>query len=233
MLTQFIQDESGAITVDWIMLSAAAAGMGLAIDQLVTGAVDNMVGAITHQLSDADIAAAFANSLDEFGAFEPEQLAMTDFANGAAGWSGGNVMNISGFGDLMVLGAGQSTSFSTIVPSGASSVTFTFDLIGGDSIDDETAVFSINGQTIFSAQKPYQGQMSINDSNVAGVTVEASNIAQSSHLGGNQAFKDTITRMTVTIENPSPELVLQAQSNTNQSIGDEFYGIDNFTLMAN
>jgi len=157
---------------------------------------------------------------------------LTDFASGSAGWSGGNVTNISGFGDLMVLGAGQSTTYSTIIPSGASSATFTFDLVAGDSIDNETAVFTLNGQEIFVARSPYNGSLSIADSNLAGVTIQTEILANNTELGGQSQWSDNISRITVTVENPDAELSLTARSNTNQGIDDEFYGIDNFSLVA-
>lgn len=232
MLLHFINDESGAVTVDWVMLTAAAAGLGMAMDELVTGGVNNMVTAITHQLSEAEIAAAFDTAGEEFGAFESVQLALTDFASGSAGWSGGNVTNISGFGDLMVLGAGQSTTYSTIIPSGASSATFTFDLVAGDSIDNETAVFTLNGQEIFVARSPFDGSLSIADSNLAGVTIQTEVLANNTEMGGRNYWSDNISRITVTVENPDPELSLTARSNTNQGVDDEFYGIDNFSLVA-
>jgi Flp pilus assembly pilin Flp len=38
----FLQDESGAVTVDWVVLTAAIVGLGLAVMAVVSGGVENL-----------------------------------------------------------------------------------------------------------------------------------------------------------------------------------------------
>ncbi len=51
LLTSFKNDESGAVTVDWVVLTAAVVGLTLAlmtaIRPALTGTADNIAGQIT------------------------------------------------------------------------------------------------------------------------------------------------------------------------------------------
>ena len=46
MIQNFISDESGAVTVDWVVLTAALVGLGLAVMAVVSGGVESMTGQI-------------------------------------------------------------------------------------------------------------------------------------------------------------------------------------------
>ncbi|MDP3195049.1 Flp family type IVb pilin [Tabrizicola sp.] len=49
----FLKDESGAVTVDWVVLTAAVVGLGLLIFNWVRPAVSNLAEAISTELADA------------------------------------------------------------------------------------------------------------------------------------------------------------------------------------
>ena len=57
-LAQYIQtfrnDESGAVTVDWVVLTAALVGLGLAVMALVSQGVEDLGTAINTDLSAID-----------------------------------------------------------------------------------------------------------------------------------------------------------------------------------
>ena len=46
----FAGDESGAVTVDWVVLTAALVGLGLAVMGVVSGGIGNVSAAIDTQL---------------------------------------------------------------------------------------------------------------------------------------------------------------------------------------
>jgi Flp pilus assembly pilin Flp len=50
----FLSDESGAVTVDWVVLTAAIVGLGLAVMSVVSGGVEDLSGDITTALTDTD-----------------------------------------------------------------------------------------------------------------------------------------------------------------------------------
>ncbi len=47
----FSRDEDGAVTVDWVVLTAAIVGLGIAVITSVSGGVKNLGGQITTELS--------------------------------------------------------------------------------------------------------------------------------------------------------------------------------------
>ncbi len=57
-MNAFIADESGAVTVDWVVLTAALVGLGLAVMAVVSGGVETASGNIDTVLS-ADIPTGF------------------------------------------------------------------------------------------------------------------------------------------------------------------------------
>lgn len=56
----FLSDESGAVTVDWVVLTAALVGLGLAVISVVSGGLEDLSGDIAGQLEADHITAGFA-----------------------------------------------------------------------------------------------------------------------------------------------------------------------------
>jgi len=55
----FKNDESGAVTVDWVVLTAAIVGLGIAVLAAVSNGVDNLSNDINTQLSGQAISTTF------------------------------------------------------------------------------------------------------------------------------------------------------------------------------
>lgn len=55
----FKNDESGAVTVDWVVLTAAIVGLGIAVLAAVSDGLDNLSGDIETQLSGQAISTSF------------------------------------------------------------------------------------------------------------------------------------------------------------------------------
>ena len=53
---KFRRDEDGAVTVDWVVLTAAIVGLGIAILATVSGGVSDLAGDISSELSTMTIA---------------------------------------------------------------------------------------------------------------------------------------------------------------------------------
>jgi len=49
----FLNDESGAVTVDWVVLTAAVVGLGLIIFTAIRPAVSNLAGGIATEMGKA------------------------------------------------------------------------------------------------------------------------------------------------------------------------------------
>ena len=51
MIKNFRNDESGAVTVDWVVLTAAIVGLGIAVLASVSGGVQSLAGEINTSLT--------------------------------------------------------------------------------------------------------------------------------------------------------------------------------------
>lgn len=49
----FLKDEAGAVTVDWVVLTAAVVGLGLVIFQILSPAVNNLTNDISNTMANA------------------------------------------------------------------------------------------------------------------------------------------------------------------------------------
>jgi Flp pilus assembly pilin Flp len=54
LVKTFKNDESGAVTVDWVVLTAAIVGLGIAVLTAVAGSIGNVTDAIEADLELAD-----------------------------------------------------------------------------------------------------------------------------------------------------------------------------------
>jgi Flp pilus assembly pilin Flp len=59
LIKNFAKSESGAVTVDWVVLTAAIVGLGLAVMAVVSDGVGNLSGDIDRQLSGQGVTTAF------------------------------------------------------------------------------------------------------------------------------------------------------------------------------
>ncbi len=62
MIKTFLNSESGAVTVDWVVLTAAIVGLGLAVMAVVSGGVQNLSQDIDTQLETNHITTAFSTN---------------------------------------------------------------------------------------------------------------------------------------------------------------------------
>lgn len=60
----FKADESGAVTVDWVVLTAALVGLGLAVMGVVSGGIEDLSTDISSALTDTD---PLTNPFDDNG----------------------------------------------------------------------------------------------------------------------------------------------------------------------
>ncbi len=61
MIKTFLNSESGAVTVDWVVLTAAIVGLGLAVMAVVSAGVENLSSDIETQLTNQAITTSFGD----------------------------------------------------------------------------------------------------------------------------------------------------------------------------
>ena len=228
MLRRFLHADSGAVTVDWVVLTAATVGLGLASAVAVRQGTSDLGDSVETSLTSASVvslAGAFAQTIAGFG-----------FDGGdRAGWSGGTVLSpIASLGEMLVLGPGEYTQLSVDIPMGLEQAAISFDLVGGDSLDNETLTIQVNGQTVSLARGLHNGTMTFTNPALEGYTVSTQTLSSGTNLGGaaTSTWMDSVTRVTIIADNPGSSVTLGLQSGANQAIGDEFFGIDNVEVSA-
>lgn len=226
MSVRFLSNESGAITVDWVVMAAALAGLSIAAANQISGGITNLTGRLDGELGTSSISARPSTQV----------LASMSFTDADdEHWTGGEVISpIASLGEILVLSAGETTTFEFDIPEDRDKAIMSFDLIGGDSLDTEVATIKVNGQTVSLATGKYNGTMSFSSPDLDGVTIETFVVSQGTNLGGaaSAGWKDTVTTVTITVEEPGDTLTFAMQSGANQGIADEFFAIDNFNLSA-
>lgn len=220
----FLRDEGGAVTVDWVVLTASVVGLGMATTVVVSGGVEDLSRDIDASLRGTGITSSFWALSD---------LMSFDFSGGDIGaWLGGQIVNKGGqLGELLAIGPNQVVGLVIDIPEGAEQAVLTFDLIAGDSLDNESATVTLNGQTVLIATDTHGTPTTFQIPQVDGTTVNATVEIGPSNLGG-PGWDDSVSTVTITVDQPPSTLDFAVSSNANQHIGDEYWGIDNFDVQG-
>jgi hypothetical protein len=216
----FLRAEEGAVTVDWVVLTAALVGLGLAVMTVVSGGVQTVSADTDATLRGVQIQTSF---------FRAGTIFDSDFSGGLGDWSGGSVANLNGFGDVLQLGSGEYAELTLDVPQGASTATISFDMIGGDDLDGEPATIFINGEAVAVYQDDH-GNISLGDNGVDGISVSVNQLYTNDAEGAGNHGHDSRAQYTITVENPTDSLSFGVESGANQGVNNEFYAIDDVSI---
>ena len=145
-LNNFFENESGAVTVDWVVLTAGIVGLGLATMAVVSGGVEDLSGDVNTQLASQTISTSFGSlglSTDWNG------WTASDYVAAAAPLAPGN--NGAIYAHATNAAAGDSPAgfnFSDpLYETGSGNIVYT---------SDDGQYYSIGGEVI--AVNDYQGQ---------------------------------------------------------------------------
>ncbi|SDZ14149.1 hypothetical protein SAMN05444004_106198 [Jannaschia faecimaris] len=214
-----IQSEDGAVTANWVVLTAGIVGLGLAATSVVSGGVEDQSVDIAQFLADTEVGTAFSRLFSE-----------NDFSEGRGDWSGGELMTINGFGEILALSGNATRAEMPIsVDSKYAYAVMEFDMIIGDSWDNEQGVISINGKDVVIGTHSWGGDgPAIQTFDAAGGTTVMMT-RSSTATGGNWRpdTNDYTYNVRVVAANDGSDITLGAATTLNQGGGDEFFGIDN------
>ena len=59
LFNTFLKDESGAVTVDWVVLTAAIVGLGIAVLTSVGGGTTSLADKISSELATSDVTTTY------------------------------------------------------------------------------------------------------------------------------------------------------------------------------
>ncbi len=222
LLRRFLQNESGAITVDWVVLTGATVGLGLAGMAVVSGGVEDLANDTDSALRGTPIGVSFSNITGLFS---------TDFSSGASGWFGGTPITLAGFGEVLQIGEGSRAEMQLELPDGTEQATVSFDLIAADDLNNDPATIFINGQAV-AVYRDNHGRVSLSDNGVAGISVAAEQHYTNNPVGAGDQGHDSRVTYTITVDDPGPTLTFGVHSGTDDGIADEFYAIDDVDIQS-
>lgn len=244
-MRHFLASEAGAVTVDWVTMTAVVVGLGLTSVAVVRAGQGSLAADIDSALSGASVAGlGMVNSTDSY-----------DFENGDfSGWSMARLGYSAALGNFLGPFAGQDETLTHNIqlPDGATSATVTFDLLMLDSWDGigpvsdfaqggrgDGIAFQIDGVEIGHSWMTNGSAGTPTGTAVIGGTTF--NYAMTRHSGGHLfevgdgggGWQDARWSVTLTATNPPPGgFQLGIDSTANQPIPDESFGIDNFRVTA-
>jgi hypothetical protein len=219
----FVHDEDGAVAVDWVVMTAALVGLGLAVATQVAGGMRETSVAIEAKLGSNHV-------MDLFD----EIRVQDDFEDGRGDWTGGTVREIAGFGNLLALDRNnRSASMPVEVDGGHEYAVIEFDMIVADSWDDETGTISVGGVDLVGVEHAWRnpdGPRIQTFEGSDGTTVKLTRASADSGTWGGSGrteHDDYTYRVSITKRNDGSDLTLGVGTNLSSSYTDEFFGIDN------
>ncbi|MEL7184793.1 MAG: hypothetical protein AAGK57_14245, partial [Pseudomonadota bacterium] len=160
------------------------------------------------------------------------------FDNGATGWVGASSTDIYGIGNVLgpiggSPGGGATVTQNFDLDPNVKQATVTFDLYGMDSLDNEEGVIYIGGKEVGKVVANHNfggGTTFIPADGVPGVSISANVIASDVDLGGADKWTDSLTQVSITVDNTDDLLSFGFGSTANQNVDDESFSIDNFKV---
>jgi hypothetical protein len=248
--SRFAASEHGAVTVDWVVLSAATVGLGLATMAIIGGGVRDLTNQVGVFLETAPVHKVFANSDD------------CDFdTEGACQAGSANIVEVSSdvirdvgdeFGNALVIASpstGRETAQMTLDFKGFPDVVdVQFDMLAMDSLDnssqhgrDEGGIVYYDGEPVGRLYRDWEaeGGFRWETYDVEGVTLTGGTPeARSSDRAGvdgqfasdDSRSWDSVVPVTMRIEKPGPQGVIGFGAVANQGQSDEAIGVDNVTV---
>lgn len=223
MIRTFATSESGAVTVDWVVLTSGLVGLGLAALAVVSGGLENLSGDVAQSLANASVGPSVFATLGS--------VFSSDFTGGAAGWSGGQMVTLAGFGNVLQLGPGQIATTTATLPPGTTMATITFDLIGVDDLSGAPATVFVNGQAV-AIYADNHGNITTSSPDVAGVSVAIDQQYNNTAAGSGTHGHDSRATYTITVQDPGGSINFGVGSSSSEPTSDEFYAIDDVDISA-
>lgn len=226
LVRDFIKSETGAVTVDWVILSGSVVGLGLA----VTAVVADGVGSLSNEIS-ADL-----SGMDAPDIFD-EVMASLNFEDGTTGAFVGGTVTDGGMGNVLQGGGSNGNQEARAVfdlEDGADYAVLTFDVHAIDSWDGESFNVFVNDQVVSSTEfnNFTDGDPNTWSTSNPNVTFEMVPTTSRNHSGYNATFVDQSYQVRVTVADPGNQVSLGFGSTLDQGMDDESWAVDNVTVVS-
>ena len=223
-MISFLNDESGAVTVDWVVLTGAVVGLGLATTAVVSAGVENMSGDVAGELASVSLRDRFVSFTQSMG-----------FDNGPGGWLNGSTSYDEAYGNVLRGGgsSGQATQNTFALDGDSAFAVVSFDMHAIDSWDGESFDIYIDNALVASASFSQHSDSAtgtwVTDNPDISFAVEAS--SGRGHAGYSSEWSDQSFRMQVTVANPGNDVTVGFGSSLDQEIHDESWAVDNISVV--
>jgi hypothetical protein len=249
-MASFLKSESGAITVDWTVMTAAVVGLGMASAAAVRVGTGDMAGQIQASLSNASVSSLILRDL--------ELIISQNFGDGdLRGWSRAETIVFGEWGPMLGPFGGADThnnplTYGVALPEGTSKAVINFDLVIADSWDGmvgqgrdrlgEGMSLLVNGEQIAFERFTQFGHANHNDLRSARESsIEIGGTTYAVHMTpqdlpttsvGGWVRPDQRWSVQIAAQNPAMNFQLGFSANLDQSQQDESFGIQNFNIYA-
>jgi hypothetical protein len=228
-LKAFLRRDSGAVTVDYVVLTAGAVVVALASAEVIFGGLRVVAGNVNDESTGTPLSGTVPTTIYDDG-----------FENGAPGWTGASANGASGIGGVVLgpiggEGGGEQVQRTFTLSDGLAYAKMSFDLYAIDDLGGASGNIYVGGQKV--------GQLVKNGSETTfvaeelpGVQIEYNVLSTGSNIAGadrpgDPTSHDSQTRISILYENPDPVLTFGFGSNgpSDTSIGS--FSIDDFEVV--
>lgn len=234
----FCIEETGAVTVDWTLLTAAVVGLGMAGSAVVIMGADDISHDIAIQTSGQSVLVAFSNTYQNVSYSD-------DFEDGQAlGWNVTQTNNTEAslggiLGRFGGTGGAQMVHKTWDLDPNAGFAVIEFDLHAIDTWDLEAMSIFLNdalaSQRTFSTHDGDLERQQIIDSSQANVSITYgphSSAENGYSVRGDVVSHDETVSVRIEVSDPGSSLKLGFGSTLDQSLNDESWAIDNMRVTS-
>lgn len=220
----FLSEETGAVTVDWVVLTGALVGVGLATAAVVASGVNSAANATADEMARSS---NIAEQWDRFGR-------NIGFENGLDGWLGGVLGTDPAYGNVLRGGggSGQIAQHTFDIGANQDEAVITFDMHALDSWDGESFDIYVDNRHVASASfhQDTDGTTGtwVSDNDDYSISVASSSPRE--NTGFSETWSDQSFQMQVTVNDPGHEITVGFGSTLNQGIEDESWAVDNISV---
>ncbi|MEM1272394.1 MAG: hypothetical protein AAGF88_01185 [Pseudomonadota bacterium] len=224
-LITFVKEESGAVTVDWVVLTGALVGLGLATTAVVSAGIGDLSNDVSDELSGQSISTRFTRFAQTMG-----------FDNGLGNWLGGTVTTSDAYGNVLQMGGTgglQGTQASFDLDPNAAYAVATFDMHAIDSWDGESFQVFVNNEVVATASFRNFGNDEpsswVSDNPDITFSMQATTGRSNVSYG---SYDDQSFQMQVTVANAGSDMTLGFGSTLDQGMSDESWAVDNISVVS-
>ncbi|TFL19911.1 hypothetical protein [Jannaschia formosa] len=225
-LASFLKGTAGAVTVDYVVLTAAATGVAVASSDVVRDGLRALAATVNSESTGEEI-----DDPANVGRVYRES-----FANGAPGWEGGDTIEIDGRMSLGPIGGGEggeSMRREFLLEDGLPYTTIDFNMFAMDSLDDESGYIYLGGQIVGEVRKNADETVFI-DYDIPGVEITGTIVQDREAIGGQSGadrwWRDSEIAVSIKYNRPDPHLTLGFGSNADQASHDEFFAVQDIVV---